>query len=658
MGKAGRTRAVRKPRRFSCDFETTVYTGQEYTEVWAAAAVELGTEDVRIFHDIGSWFGYMFEQGPHVIAYFHNLKFDGTFIMSYLLERGDWKLAADGSLEDGTFAWVPDKDMRSKTFKYVISADMGNWYCMTLKWKGVKLEIRDSLKLLPFSVKRIGESFGTRHKKLDMEYKGFRYAGCPITDEEKRYIANDVLVVKEALEIMFEEGHDRLTIGSCCLKEFKSTLLSDEYDLYFPDVYAMELDESVHGSPNVGEWIRKSYRGGWCYVVPGKSKRRTGAGITCDVNSLYPSVMHSDSGSWYPVGEPVFWVGDFIPDRCFEPETYWFVRIRTRFYQKPGMLPTVQIKRNPLYPATKWLETSDVYDRRNGCYSPVYMKDGAMRDAIVEMTLTCTDFQLLRDHYDLVDFEVLDGCWFAARKGIFDRYIDHYREIKMTSKGAKRESAKLFLNNLYGKMATSPESSFKVAYLGEDGALKYAAVEAHDKKPGYIPVGSAITSYARNFTIRAAQKNYHGPDAPGFCYADTDSIHCDMPEEELAGVPIHPTEFCHWKVESHWDEAFFSRQKTYIEHVTVEDGKPVEPYYNVKCAGMPARPKLLFMASLSGTDPGFEMTEEEREFVSKRRTLEDFDVGLSVPGKLKATLVRGGTVLMDTPYVMHEGLIR
>ena len=30
------------------DFETTVYEGQEFTEVWAAACVELNTEDVKI----------------------------------------------------------------------------------------------------------------------------------------------------------------------------------------------------------------------------------------------------------------------------------------------------------------------------------------------------------------------------------------------------------------------------------------------------------------------------------------------------------------------------------------------------------------------------------------------------------------------------------
>ena len=58
-----------------------------------------------------------------------------------------------------------------------------------------------------------------------------------------------------------------------------------------------------------------------------------------------------------------------------------------------------------------------------------------------------------------MDFEILDGCYFNSAIGIFDRYIEKYKKIKLESKGAKRELAKLFLNNLYGKMASSTDSS-------------------------------------------------------------------------------------------------------------------------------------------------------------------------------------------------------
>lgn len=81
-------------------------------------------------------------------------------------------------------------------------------------------------------------------------------------------------------------------------------------------------------------------------------------------------------------------------------------------------------------------------------------------------------------------------------------------------------------------MASSTDSSFKYAYVKEDNSIGFVPVIENNKTPGYIPVGSAITSYARNFTIRAAQKNYYGVDKPGFIYADTDSIHCDLPPEK------------------------------------------------------------------------------------------------------------------------------
>ena len=79
-----------------------------------------------------------------------------------------------------------------------------------------------------------------------MEYKGFRYAGCEITEEEKEYIRNDVLVVKEALEIMFEEGHNKLTIGACCLEEYKKIIGKEDFELMFPSLTEFFLNDKQH----------------------------------------------------------------------------------------------------------------------------------------------------------------------------------------------------------------------------------------------------------------------------------------------------------------------------------------------------------------------------------------------------------------------------
>ena len=651
-------------RYFMCDFETTVYKGQTSTEVWASASVELYTDDVKIFHSIDEQFDYFLSLNCNIVAYYHNLKFDGSFWLSFLLvdlgyeqayrKIGESELAVE---------WKEEKWMSNKSFKYSIS-DKGMWYSIIIKVNNHFIEIRDSLKLLPFSVKRIGESFGTKHKKLDMEYTGFRYAGCEITSDEQKYIANDVLVVKEALEIMFNEGHNKLTIGSCCLDEYKnicnhSTSIMLDYKEMFPDMYDVSIDETVYKYNTAGDYIRKSYRGGWCYLVKGKENQIKTNGTTADVNSLYPSMMSSESGNRYPVGVPHFWSGNHIPEEALRTDRYYFVRVKTRFYIKKDKLPFIQIKSSFLYNGTEALESSDVYDKKTGKYYTHYIgEDGLLTDTRVEMVLTMTDYILLQDQYNLVDFEILDGCWFYTQLGIFDEYIEKYKKQKMESKGALRELAKLFLNNLYGKMASSKDSSFKLAYVKEDKTIGFLPVAESNKKAGYIPVGSAITSYARNFTIRAAQANYHGKDKAGFIYADTDSIHCDLPPEEIVGIKVHDKNFCCWKLESCWDKAIFTRQKTYIEHVVAENLEPIEkPYNNIKCAGMPKRCKDLFEISLAGdADKSEEWSDEEKEFLFDennkpiKRDYSSFKIGLKVPGKLRPKRIRGGILLVDTSY--------
>lgn len=658
----------RKFRTLVGDFETTVYEGQSHTEVWASALVEIGTEDVLIFHSIEETFKHLVSMNQNVVVYYHNLKFDGSFWLAYLMAELGMKQAYHSTgAGDYELSFEKDKDMPDNSFKYMIS-DMGFWYTITIKKNNRLIVLKDSLKLLPFSVKEIGKAFKTKHRKLEMEYKGFRYAGCEITDKEKEYIANDVLVVKEALEIMFKQGHSKLTIGSCCLEEYKRTLGgNDVFTNMFPNMYEIFLQEDRHGAPNVGEWVRKSYRGGWCYCVKQKTNIKYHGGITADVNSLYPSVMHSESGNYYPVGTPTFWTGNYIPEEATIRHRYFFIRIKTRFYLKPNKLPFIQIKKSLLYKPTEMLETSDVYNPKTGKYlKQVYNKlEDKWEDTTVELTMTMTDYKLFLEHYYVKDFEIIDGCWFNTSIGLFDDYINVYKEQKINSTGALRTLAKLFLNNLYGKMATSTDSSFKFAQLNDDLSLGFVDIIEHDKKPGYIPIGSAITSYARNFTIRAAQANYYGKDKAGFIYADTDSIHCDLPADKLKGIKVHPTNFCCWKLESSWDEAIFVRQKTYMEHVVAEDLQPIEtPYWSIKCAGMPDRCKKLFQYSMDNLVPIMRETDDglvpikysmdEKIFLGEHRTIDDFKVGLKVPGKLLPKRVRGGIILQETTYELRR----
>ena len=651
-----------KKKVYCADFETTVYDGQQRTDVWSAGQVELYTEDVTIDGSIHDYFERLFSYDWNSVIYFHNLKFDGSFILDYLINIRHFRPAIMYlSDRDYDIKFQDKRDMMNSTFIYSIS-DRGQWYTITLKYRNHFIEFRDSLKLLPFKLRDIAKSFGTKHQKLEMEYEGIRYPNCPRTPEEDAYQANDVLVLKEALEFMFEKGHNKLTIGSCCYSEFKKMIGKYDWKKFFPKLSDKPLHPDYEAT-NADEYIRHSYKGGWCYVVKGKERKVYENGVTADVNSLYPSVMHSASGNRYPVGEPTWWQGD-IPEDALKPERYYFVRLRTRFYLKEGKLPFIQIKGNPFYKGTEMLETSDVYVKKAGKYYKKFKdKNGNIHDTKVTLTLTCTDYELFKEHYDLEDCEILDGCWFYTQIGLFDEYINKWAEIKKTSKGAMRTLAKLFLNNLYGKFASNTNSSFKFA-ISDGQSLMFIDIPQHDKEAGYIPIGSAITSYARNFTIRTAQANYYGVNNRGFIYADTDSIHCDLSADELVNVPVHPTEFNHWKIESSWDKAWFTRQKTYIEHITHEDLEPIEkPYYNIKCAGMPDNCKRLFQLALDGEKPD---EKEMKKFKKKeldflidndgnviRKELKDFDIGLVMFGKLMPKRIAGGTLLVPTTFEMR-----
>lgn len=628
-------RKTTKYKYFMGDFETTVYDGQIRTDVWASAVVEFWTEDVTVLHSIGETWDFLKKQKGNVCIYYHNLKFDGAFWMDYFLTELQMPQAVENP-DAETPAFLERWEMPNGTFEYAIS-DQGQWYSFTIRQNNRFIEIRDSLKLLPFSVRKIGKDFKTKHQKLDMEYKGFRYPGCVITPEEEQYIKNDVLVVKEALEILHGQGHSKLTIGACCLSEFKASLnqFGNVYKDLFPNLYDVLLDPDVFGASNADEYIRHSYHGGWTYLVPEKAQKIFAQGLTADVNSLYPSMMHSESGNAYPVGKPAFWSGPEIPEEAKKPHHFYFVRFRCRFRIKEGFLPFVQIKSNVMYNPREMLTTSDFWDKKQNRYvQQMHFPGGVVRDSHVILTMTETDFELFLKHYDVFDLQIMDGCFFKTLTGIFDEYINKYRKIKEASVGALRALAKLFLNNLYGKMAASVNSSFKFVTV-EGEKLAYNTIEDDSKTPGFIAIGSAITAYARRFTITAAQKNYHGPLAPGFIYADTDSIHCDLQPEDLQDVPIHETAFCHWKIENRWDQGWFVRPKTYIEHTIEKDGEACEPFYMVKCAGMPDSCKANFLKTM--------------------KNVTDFTYGLKVPGKLMPKRVPGGVVLVDTVYEMKKG---
>lgn len=248
-----------KYRNFVADFETTVFKGQKRTEVWLSGSIPLDMkthpDNVSICHSLDGFMAEAFNLPGNKKYYFLNLKFDGTFIISWLYNNGfepytwwDTEIGPDGQPRK-VEKYIGGKitEMPTRTFKTLIDSH-GQWYSITAHWKNKFITFVDLLKLLPFSVAAISDAFDCQFSKLEIGYEGERYAGCSITKEEEEYQKNDVLVIHEALNKFFEmSGVEKMTIGSICMYEFDRTCCHDkeERKKKFPDLTKIDVPDFI-----------------------------------------------------------------------------------------------------------------------------------------------------------------------------------------------------------------------------------------------------------------------------------------------------------------------------------------------------------------------------------------------------------------------------
>ena len=571
---------LRKRKKYVADFETT--TDLNDCRVWAYGFMEIGNKkNYRIGNNMDDFMGWLTLN--NIDVYFHNLKFDGSFIVNYLLHNG----------------WICNNSGQYGTFDVTIS-NMNQWYKIdiTTGYKYGRRQyttIYDSLKKLPFTVERIGKAFDLGSLKVDVDeefYRRYRPIGHEITDEEKSYIYSDLEVMADALEIQFNNGLLKMTIGSDSLTDFKAILGGNkQYRRLFPEV-TLEMNEN----------LRKAYKGGFTWLNKRFQEKDIEKGMVFDVNSLYPFVMYSRK---MPFGTPIPFEGEYIQDNEYP---LYIIHIRCSFIIKDGYIPTIQIKNKEqrlLFKYNEYIETT--------------------KGEIVDLYLTNVDYELFKEHYYIDDLEILEGWKFKAKDGLFKKFIEKWSYIKATSTGAKRELAKLMLNSLYGKFCKNPNITGKKPFLKPDGSNVFRLEDEEQfSSPEYTPVGTFITAYAREYTIRTAQSVYDR-----IIYCDTDSIHItgtNIPEsiEHL----IDKNKLGYWDYETTFVRARYLRQKSYCQDILMDDGTT---YFKVTCAGMPDK-------------------------VKENVTFDNFKIGFKSYGKLMPKQVKGGVVLVDSEFTIKEGV--
>ena len=130
------------------------------------------------------------------------------------------------------------------------------------------------------------------------------------------------------------------------------------------------------------------------------------------ISNSFPPIIPIKDYTLYD-SSPIFWSGNNIPNIITQNHLPYIIRFNCRFYIKPGKTPFITNKTSSLYPRFTPLSTSDIRDSATNIYYSHYKNlDGELVTASLTLILTYTDFELFKNTYDIVDFKILDGCYF------------------------------------------------------------------------------------------------------------------------------------------------------------------------------------------------------------------------------------------------------
>lgn len=575
----------------SCDFETTVNT--ERTCVWLAGSYNIFTSEFTYQRTIDEWFDWI-QQYKNSLVWFHNLKFDGGFILYYIMTHG--------------YTWTADKKLKPKQFSTCIS-DMNQWYTIKICTETAMINIRDSLKIIRLPVRDIPKAFGLEEAKGSIEYETYVQPPEEIKPEEIEYLRLDCTIVGKAIAQLWTQGHHAITSASNAMNAYKQSVGKKTFARLFP-----LLDN------NTDAFIRRAYKGGYVYVAEQYKNAWIGKGFVVDVNSLYPSRCASVEHTPLPFGVPIYFTGK----PSYNYYKLWIAHIKCSFSIKDGYLPTIQIKNNGrFFNETEYLVNSVI--------------DGLI--TTVELYMTNIDFEIMSEHYDIFDLEWIDGYYFLSSEGLWKDYIEENMRVKeqATREGnaGLRTIAKGNMNEPTGKFATRPDGISKMpVYDPESDTVKYKSTADKERKLIYTPMSCFITAWGRKKMIETAQRLHNTGQ---FVYCDTDSAHCIGKMPKWLYSECDHTALGKWDIEGHFRMAKFIRAKTYMELTKTaikQDseyfGKADYTYkWNIKCAGLPVAQR-------------------------NQVTPDNFNIGQVYTGKLLQKTVPGGVVLVETNFEIKE----
>lgn len=580
---ASRGKTVQLHNMYVADFETCdaekVYTIDTLTgkaiyeqRVWLAGFKNLETLESTYFTSLDDFMEAILARGDNVNTEygFHNLKFDGSYIVPYLMKNG--YTVSEGKPSAGEFSVLVD--------------NRNSWYSITIQvTKRRRVLIWDTAKLFPTSLQYLPDIYSTPTRKVK-ESKDWYEVKRPLDYEpdarDMHYFENDLQVPAETL-----------------LKHI------DMYGLRFKKTQASQSFYNFEQSFKAWKWrfppltteqdtaIRLAYWGGISHVAHDKAgKDYYGLG-SWDINSSYPDKAANKK---LPYGNCVAEYGE---GKHPDMSKFWVAEALVEFKLKPNALPCIPKKgitegtivEDKDIDTDKWLDDSQ---------------------GIVRLTFSNIDYQTFQESYE---FRVWRWCWSMHWAWKVQREIAKFvntnneRKVKYKAlynngkkKGLPREElaeyltvsnrAKIDNNSFYGKFGEDIIKEGKTPHLETDEEGNEDIVwrldrreEQGERARKYLPVAIAITAWGRQQLVQMANRL-----GEYFVYCDTDSVHYLYEGDHLIQQAIEngeieadSTKLGAWDFEGYYTRGRYLRAKCYMEET--EDGTRL-----ATVAGLPADP--------------------------------------------------------------------
>lgn len=558
-----------------------------------------------------------------------------------------------------------------------------------------KVSLLDSYKIVPQSLKKVASSFlGIEMAKDGIDHSVIREQNYKLKQDEKQYLYEDVKVLKDFIQLARLEGievkgdykvtFNKMTTAGQALNEYQ-TLLFEEYESEniegnnalkeaHEEIKIHQLKQAEIGKnfipnadnlfkmifpvlhPNDDAYLRQSYFGG----ITWKNTKLLNQlsidnvklqGLVYDVNSLYPSVMRT---RLLPYGKPLYYDGFYNTLPSFIKDDYplYIQKFRVkRFILKDGKMPNIQIRESLRFKATEYQENNSYYDED--------LKKVKWEECI--FTFTSVQLKRFLETYDTpLGIEYIDGYAFKGSYGLFNHYIDTFMELKKVGTGARKSTAKLMLNSLYGKFGTNPQREERFLEF-EDGVFSTTNRNDEDllveylSNSIYLPMASFITAYAREVLLTATNNVFDR-----FLYCDTDSIH--ILGFDIPNIEIHDKNLGAWKLEGEFYNAKYIGAKRYAELFKVGEN---EYKWDIKCCGVSSEIiEKLDDINVFGICEysNKELKELIGTFYKKEGSIyyyKDKDCTIKVKGLLRSKKkknVKGGVLIEEQPYQITDSI--